>query len=326
VATFLTNPKMSPALRARVEASVSGRSAAQASASPRARALVRLLAFGAIVLSIGAFALDWWQGRQELARIKAQLVSDTGDKVEPLAKNGRLLLAATRAVIVGATGSYEGDLVDPAVTRPGGLERLLARPAVYLRGPSATLSARFEQGVAESNKDAFVTCLLAPPSSAAEDKLLSKVKLSYGGALAVEETAHIHALRDVAVAEPFFGGQWLERVRAAGSLGELSTLRQELEEAQLSRALRAVSAEILIYVIDEPKKAGTVAELDGATDHMARVGIVELASSRTMLRRRQRVDPSWISEARRVNFAQGFCGCRLAVDVRRSVASAGSAG
>ena len=110
-----------------------------------------------------------------------------------------------------------------------------------------------------------------------------------------------------------------ERVRAADDLAELHRLRSAFGKAPLDAAIQAAKARVLLFVIDEPSPPGGPVELDGEKAHEVRVGIVDLISQSTLLRLRKRVDPAWISAARRVDSANALDSCALALDVQESI-------
>ena len=100
------------------------------------------------------------------------------------------------------------------------------------------------------------------------------------------------------------------------NIGELRRLAADLHRVHLPRAQKASQARIMIYLLDEVADPGTTTEFDGANPHMVRVGIFDLTTKEHLLRLRRHVDPSWVSDKRRVYFARGFNSCRLAMQVR----------
>ncbi len=324
--TYLTNSKMGPELRARIEASVRGKSAASPRISPGIRTLLRL---GAVLLVVGLASfgvVEWRYQRQRLQSAKTELLADLGQVKAKLKPAGERLWSTAAAELVRASATYPGDLVDPSL-RPADLASLLERPAVYVRGPVGSFADVASQGpaIAESGKDAFILCLLDPPAGTTEKELLPKVLIAHrrGGAEATG-AAQLYRLQDALAARPFLEDAWQERVRSADSLKRVHQLHLKMDRAHLERAVRAVQAEIFIYLLDEPKKPGTASELDGASDHFVRVGILEIEPVRTVLRLRQRVDPSWIASNKRVYLARGLNGCKLAVDIHQDLKPQGT--
>lgn len=320
--TYLTNDKMSPELRARIEASVrAGRpaSARLAGPPPVARAALRLVTMTAIVGCIIALGWRWQQDRDQLETARGQLVAEHATATAPLAERAPEKVAAVHRWLAKVSGLYRDDHVATRLRRAGGLDRELSRGALYLRGPQDAIRSgkRRPAAIAESQKDAFVTCLVSPPPSAEEKALIPTVAATYRGTPpSPQRQARIHPLKILLAAQPVLDASWSDALASAASVAELSERRRDLERADLGRAAKAVEAELLVYVIDEPKKPDTPAEVDGAHDHMVRVGIVDLATSKELLRMRRRVEPSWISESHRVDYARGLNACRLAVDVR----------
>ena len=70
--------------------------------------------------------------------------------------------------------------------------------------------------------------------------------------------------------------------------------------------------------MDEPAPLTSPAELDGERAHEVRVAIVEVASSKVLLRLRKHVDPSDWSPKVRPDYARGLDECALAADVREA--------
>lgn len=326
--TYLTNDKMSPELRARIEASVrAGRPAAARVMGPPpvARAALRLVTTTMIVACVIALGWRWKGDRDQLETARGQLVAEHAAAAAPLAQKAPEKAAAAQRWLAQASGLYGEDVIAPRLRREGALDRELARGALYVRGPQEAMRSgkRRPSAVAESVKDAFIACLVAPPASTKEKALLPTVAATYRGTPpSPERQAHVHRLQTLVDAQPVLEASWSDALASAASVAELSERRRELEQAHLGRAAQAVEAELLVYVIDEPKKPGTAAEVDGASDHLVRVGIVDLATSDELLRLRRRVEPSWISDARRVDYARGLNGCRLAVEIREALSPA----
>jgi hypothetical protein len=313
--SYLTNDKMSPELRERIEASLRGsRPAARRAPPSRVRLVVRLVTMTVIVGCVLLLGLRYRQGHSHLDTARQQLLAEHARLTAPASEQAPPRIGLTRDLLVAEAGVYLGDHVAPNLRREGALGRLAERGVLYVRGPVASLRGRgsLPAAIAESRRDAFVNCLFAPPSSTTEREMLPTVAASYRGRAPRVPVLRLQALFAV---EPFLGDAWRTRLRAATSVAEVRDHRQEMERAELSRAAEAVRADLLVFVLDEPKKPGTHAELDGANDHMVRVGIFDLGANETLLRLRRRMEPSWISEARRVEFARGLNGCRLAVDV-----------
>ncbi len=52
-----------------------------------------------------------------------------------------------------------------------------------------------------------------------------------------------------------------------------------------------------------------------------RVGLVDLEKDKVLLKLRRHVDPSWLSDATRAEYARGADSCTLAMDVRSALSS-----
>ena len=320
--TFLTTRRMDPALAARIEASVSGRKASESTWRPRLVAIARLAAVVAVVtVVVGVMALRR-RDRRELEASRAALLDTVHAASASLTPEQKDVVPRAESWVKRAAGAYEGDFVADDLRPAGALAAVMARPAVYVRGPMETLGSGNAAGVAgaasASFKDPFVVCLVEPPASRTEKVLLAKVHAAYART-AEERTPNVRRLHDADAGLPFLMPPWAERIQMAPGEEELEKLRSDFERAPIEAAKRAAKATVLLFAIDEPGEPGVPAELDGERPHNVRVGLVDLASSRVLLRMRKRVDPSWISAAKRTELASGLDGCALAMDVVESV-------
>ncbi|MCA9624487.1 MAG: hypothetical protein KC731_35935 [Myxococcales bacterium] len=312
--TFLTNDKMSPELRARIEASVSGRHRGDGLA-PALRAGLRLVTLLLVVGTVGIVAVKWRRQTQQIDQAQAALLADLHRGAAGWRDQVRPRVEALRKALRAAASEPYGDTLQAA---QGDLDHWLARPALYVRGPVEAFRGDdgYTSAVTDSVKDAFLYCLAKPPPSRNETDLVLAVNRAYKRGAAIEEaTPTVHRLHDLERALPLLDPAFADQIRDA-ALPRLAELRQELEQAQLSRAKAASEAELLIYFLDEPKVPGTPSELDGASNHYVRIGIVDLSTGRHLWRRRERIDPSWISDTNRGHLAVGLDACRLAHDLR----------
>jgi hypothetical protein len=321
MATFLTTRKMSPALAARVEASVSGRRVVRpgiGGARPVGLVAAARFAGTALVLVlVGALIHAWENRRDAFERSRSALLADVERHSLGLSDRDQQLLDRAEAILLAAAAEAPDRVVDP-LREPSSLAELLARPAVYVRGDRAAFAASeppMWAAVKESVKDAFVMCLLDPPATKSEEALLAKVRLAYADGLEAR-TANVHRLQAVAAGLPLLSRAWMRRVEEADSEAALGELRSAFDRAPIEQAKAAAKAEILIYVLDDPPEPGARVELDGASRHRVHVGIVEIASRRPALRLTTMVDPAWISEDNRFQMARGLDACRLALEVR----------
>lgn len=149
------------------------------------------------------------------------------------------------------------------------------------------------------------------------------MRAAYAGSVKVEErTANVRRLDDVERGLPFFLPPWIERVTAAHEDGEVSALKKEFDGAPIEGAKRALGAELLIAVLDEPAAADGATELDGERPHHVRVALLDPRAEEPSLRLRLHVDPSRISDAARPEYASGIDSCSLALDVRERATGA----
>jgi hypothetical protein len=325
MATFLTTRKMDPALAARIEASVGGRSrkAAGATLPPRLVAIARFAVVLGVVIATCSFALARRHEKREIDGTKAALLATVRGRAATLTSEDRGAVSRMESWLVGFSGAYEGDLVTDELRAPGALSAVLGRSAVYVRGPIAMFAdpAKIAETATTSAKDALLLCLLEPPPSRVEKTMLPTVRIAYGRGAAMEEhTPNVRRLHDAQVGLPFLMPRWSERVVAAEDPNELLRLRRDFEKAPIEAAKEALRASILVFAMDEPGDGVGPTELDGERAHAVRIGVIDLLGARPLLRLRKLVDPTWISMAKKSEYAIGLDGCGLAVDVREHVA------
>jgi hypothetical protein len=172
---------------------------------------------------------------------------------------------------------------------------------------------------AVSFRDAFSRCLLDPPSSRDERTLRATALAALAGR-AISGSSKLERLHDALLGLPFLNSEWLARVHRAGDLAELQGLRTAFERAPIDGAIRAAQAGLLLSVLDEPGDGTGPTELDGERPHHVRVELYDLRADASLLRLRRHVDPGWISESSRAEYARGMDGCKLALEVRDEVA------
>lgn len=321
--TLLANHKMSPELRARVEASVTGRQRGTGSRlSPRATMALRVVALTSIVLALAWLVSTKREADHETSALRASLIERWQRARSPLSPAQLGLPGRLPAWLKPEAGSYPGDVVTQRARAPE-LKRLFAEPSVYLRGPLAELrhARGIEQSARDSAKDAFVLCLLDPPEKRSEKSLLSRARSAYAAGERMQQaTGHVSRLGDAFLGLPFLEAGWRERVVSAKQHQELEWLARSFERAPLAAAREALQARHLLFVIDEPGAASTVTELDGEKPHAVRVGLLDLSTGQLLFRLRRNVDPSGLSDATRAEYARGVDDCGLALDVRQAVA------
>ena len=325
MATFLTTSKMDPALAARIEASVRGRDrkAAGATLPPRLVAFARFAVVLGAVIATCSFALARRHEKREIDGTKAALLVTVHGRAATVTPEDRGAVSRMESWLVRFSGAYEGDLVADELRASGAFAAVLARSAVYVRGPVAMFAdpSKIAETATTSAKDALLLCLLEPPPSRVEKAMLPTVRIAYGrGATMEEHTPNVRRLHDAQVGLPFLLPRWSERVLAAEDPNELLRLRRDFEKAPIDSAKEALRASILVFAMDEPGDGAGPTELDGERAHAVRIGVVDLAGARPLLRLRKLVDPTWISLAKKSEYASGLDGCGLAVDVREHVA------
>lgn len=310
---------MSPELRARVEASVTGRRhRASGRLGARSTMLLRVLSISAIAITIGWLVSTKRQADRETEELRTSLVERWRRASSRLSARERSLLARVKPWFKRSAGKYPGDLVAEQLKRPGALASVLKQPTVYLRGAldDVKTGEGLSQSARESTNDAFLLCLLDPPKVRKEKALLGRVRSAYSaGETMHRATGHVARLGDAVVGLPFLGEGWHTELAEAKHYQQLERLGESFERAPLEGARRAAQAKLLLFAIDEPGEASAVSELDGERPHHVRVGLIELETGRELLRLRRRVDPNDLSDTIRSEYARGMDSCSLALQV-----------
>ena len=314
---------MSPALAARVQAAVSGHRAGAARRAPL-KALLRFFTFVFLVASVASILNFRHQQALERESRRGALLQTVATEAGKLSRKDRELpsqIAATLALETAAI--YAGDTVAEDLRSKASLDQALAHPIVYLRGPLESLAqpARLAELAAGSAKDAFVLCLLAPPDARTEKALRAKASTAAAQAKGMQVAAHVERLAPLLQVLPLLERDWAERVQATESIPALQKLQTLLEAAPFQTGVRTAKARQLLLVADETLSATGPTELDGERTHAVRVVLTDLSSGETRLRFRRTVDPSWLSEATRAQFASGADSCALAMDIRQAAAT-----
>lgn len=317
--TFLVTPRMNPALRARVERAVSHRARARHHAAAlglkgtfaksERPGLSRLwpVAVAAIigVLCTAMVAHDRRVMREERRALLAAL--DARRAAFPAGYEG-FLATTDRWITEAVSEANPAEVIDPSLRAPGALDAFLRRPAVYVHAPAAELRdpMKLDGAAHASGKDPFLVCLLSPPASSSERDLLAKVRgVYFDGAKVDDETGNVRRLAEARIGLAAIGPAFEGAARAAEELSALQKLRRELESAPLDRAKKAVGAEVLIVVADEPKRE-------------ARVTLVDLSAKKVALRVRRELEEQGKSPMAALHREQ-LEGCSLATAVRKGV-------
>jgi hypothetical protein len=322
--TLLANRKMHPALRERVEASVTGRGGQGKAVRSGARrvSILRMGAIAAVAVPTALMATGYRRSRAELRDARAALSAEWTRQTGSLSADDRALLGRTEERLRSLAGEYPGDLVVDKLKSAGALGALLVTPSLYVRGPIAAFGSppAIARAALESGKDAFLLCLLDPPSSRDEKSLLAKARVALGGGDSQQKSAPTaHRLHELEAGLPFLSPAWGQRVESARDFRDLSELERELRRAPLAAARSALRAKVLIAVFDEPNDGTGPTELDGEHTHQVRILLGELPGQTPLLRLRRRVDPSWISASRRSRYSRELDSCRLAMDLHDAV-------
>jgi hypothetical protein len=323
--TLLVTNKMAPELARRVQASVSGRKrgAGRKSSSPGVVALLRVVTLTLLVAAVSGVVVLRQRDHDEVEALRAGLLETVAQSAATLTAEDRQTLPRVERALMRAAGGYEGDLVDASIRSKAGLSSLFEKPLLYVRGSIDAFGtpAVIAETARASQKDAFLVCLLDPPASRTERALLDRVYVAYSSRARVDErTPNALPLYDAEAGAPFLAPEFAGRVRELGDRKRLKELAASVERAPLIQARKAVKARTLVFVMDEAADRRAPAELDGERARHVRVGVVDLATDRALLRLRRFVDPAWISERRRAEYASGLDACALALDLRAHVA------
>src|SRR6185295_12724962 len=132
VPTLLTTRKMSPALAARVQASVEGRRVAPGASllAPRWTSLLRVVALAIVVGAISWFLVARHRARQRLESERSALIDRARRESASLTAEEKAVTARILAWLIRCAGSYEGDLIADELRGKDALRAMLARPAV----------------------------------------------------------------------------------------------------------------------------------------------------------------------------------------------------
>jgi hypothetical protein len=260
----------------------------------------------------------------ELSEARSTLLSSMLEQSSKLSRTDTELGGRVEtAIALYSSASYAGDQIADDLRSEAQLVAALSEPTLYLRGSLDGLSrpARVPELAAGSFKDAFVLCLLAPPETRSEKALRAKASAANAQGPSMQVAAHIERVEPLLRALPFLGPAFKARVVAAETSAAVATLQRYFEAAPVQAAVRAAKARQLLLVIDEPSTAKGPTELDGERPHAVRVVLTDLRSGELRLRLRRDVDPGWLSDNSRAQFASGIDSCSLALDVRAAVAA-----
>lgn len=321
--TLLVTKKMSPALAERVQASVTGRLSTQrARLAPRTRSLLRIGLFGVLLVLVAWLALSFRHFRHDTEARRGALLARLANDTSGVQGADLQIPKQISTWLVKASDAYAGDLISPGLRVPGAFDSVLSRPAVYVRGPIADFKSRatIADSAEGSFVDTLVLCLVSPPKERTQKALRAKARTAlFSDSADMKRTRHVSRLFDMLAGAPFFEPAWANQVRSSRSREELVEWNQHLNRAPMAAARRAFKARLLLVAMDEPGDPAAPAELDGERPHQVRVGVVDLASNKELLRLRRKVDPSWLSTSTRAEFARGVDDCSLALDVRKAV-------
>ena len=317
--TFLTNPRMNPALAKRVRESLRKGQSAGATVDRRWTAGFRFIAFAGIAVALISLSVLRRREDAQIEQARSSLIAAVTQKRAQLANEDLLTLDRVVAVLLRAPGPYEGDHLADEARGPGALSALLERPMIYVRGPSDAFKDddALRRAALSSHPEEFVHCLVDPPRARTEKALFERFQRR---ADQQHPAPQVHRLYTLLAGMPLLLPAWKTRVKEATRMRELSQLERELGAAKLDETVAAARARLVLFVIDEPGPPGGVTELDGERPHDVRVTLFDLEQRRALLRMRKHVDPSGFSDRGRSSHAARLDACALSFDVREAVA------
>jgi hypothetical protein len=321
----LVNPKMNVALASRVSRSLRGAQATRAAGPtpPSRTLLIRLGVLAGVTALVFAVVREVQTRQEQLAAAKLALVSARGALQSTLNPRARAIGERVSRLLTREANSYHGAARHEQLGSLAEWDALLNRPIVYARLDVDKVSEpeRFDAVLSESRKDAFVACLKQPPADRTEKELMKRVTDAFGQG-AQEYTSNIHRVHDALVTLRVLDPAIDRQIERADELSPVLSLQHTWDQARIDERLPAVFGEVLVAVLDEPKLPDTPVELDGASVHGVRVAVVDISREQdvVLLRTHFDLDPSWVSERRRHQYAQGLEGCRMAYDVRTALA------
>lgn len=325
--TFLVSRKMNPALARRVEASVTGRlrRGTATHASARLMRRVRVIFGLGLVALIVSIVLSLRHEHDMLRKTRESLASKWEAETTTLHGTDPDFVRTVETKLVELANRYSGDFIAEELKPKGAFAQVMAKPAVYIRGPLASFASSDTVAKAsrESGKDTLLLCLVDPPEERDEKALLEQARVSLFSSVAMQAaTSNVLRFYDAEAGMPYLSSAFADRIKDAKDDLQLELLSREFRVAPIALAKRAVRSELLIFVVDEPVEKPGVTELDGEGPHYVRLFVLSLDKMTTLLRLRKHVDPSWIRPNRRPQYARELDGCRLALDVRDSIADA----
>jgi hypothetical protein len=243
-----------------------------------------LVALGAIVLALVAHKIvserEMASGRQALLAKQRAVVATLGQKWFPLRDR-------IEGFILGASGEYQGDMVDPQA-RTGAFK---TEPGLYLRMRLAEAKSAdaIRNVAADARKDAFPGCLLHEPNPAGARGEVD------GGAFPEQPWNLGRAYAATRILNDDWGGV----VKDADDDLQLRLLEEQYDDAMKGDIPLAIDvvqrAQFLLLALDEDVPAAA-AYVDGGTfteealqmvAHPTRVHLFDLASGREILRLRR---------------------------------------
>lgn len=306
--TFLVTPRMSPALRHRIEASVRADLRQRTLFPNRGRGRVYLrIALASAALGLAVFlVLTYRQSRREVEDKRLAILAEYRALEDSVSEKIRARPWRKVPQRVGGRNlnfTFDNDF-----------DKLLSGPFLYIRADARDLEneASALDAARESGVDALASCLVAPPANLKESTLLRAIGQA-------PPAGRVSSFADLLSALEFFESSFEKQVRTATQMQELERLAGRLKRDSLKRGLAALQADVLVVAIDQPKQSGTLSDFDGEAPHDLVLRVFNLAREVELVWHEQRhVDPAWISAKSRLAYSRPLDSCRLAYELRLS--------
>lgn len=241
----------------------------------------------ALVAVVGAFVAHKCVSERELVTGQQALLAKQRAVEATLGKQWFPLRDKLEGEILGATGDYQGDMVDPQA-RTGAFK---TQAGLYLRMRVADAKSadRIRKVAADAKKDAFAGCLLREPNDRGVRGEID------GGAFAEQPWN----LGQAYAATRILTDDWVAEVKAADDDLRLRVFQEQFDHAQASQIPLAIDvvtrAQFLLLALDEdvPEAAAYVdagtftEEALQMVAHPTRVHLFDLASGKEILRLRR---------------------------------------
>ncbi len=302
--SFLVTRRMSPALRARVQASLRS-DLRQRTLYPnqgRRWKYLRVVLILATLALTAFLVLTYRKSRREVEERRALLLAEYRQLAASVPKPARARLQDLAA-------RFDSRSLGDTSAGPA-LDRILAEPFLYVRVEALRLSSPKSalEAARESELDALATCLVTPPANLRESTLLRAIGQA-------PRSDRIFSVGDAVAALDFFDSSFEDELQSVQHMEQLDRLGVRLHQDERARGLAALEAKTLVLAVDLAKEGDVVSDFDGEAPHEIQLKAFDVASGRLLWGASHRVDPSWISAKSRLAYSRPLDSCRLAFEL-----------